>query len=63
MSVLEEAGLGQAGMAADPGGGWEAAMYEVDGIQIANISATYWLNGLAMPRDQGIWSSCSTSIS
>ena len=52
LSVLEEAGLGQAGMAADPGGGWEAAMYQVDGIQIANISATYWLNGLAMPRDQ-----------
>jgi poly-gamma-glutamate synthesis protein (capsule biosynthesis protein) len=52
LRVLREAGLSQSGMADDPGSGWEATTYEVDGVRIANISATYWLNGLVMPRDK-----------
>lgn len=52
IDVLEEVGLTYSGLAAQPTGGWEAALYDVDGVTVANISATYWLNGLVMPRDK-----------
>lgn len=51
VAVLDEAGLGQAGMAAraeDAG----AARYRVGDVDVAHISATWWLNGLRLPLDQ-----------
>lgn len=39
-------------MAATPDAAWKATYYELDGLTLAHISATYWLNGLRMPEDQ-----------
>ena len=52
IEVLNAAGLTHSGMAAEPINGWEAAMYELEDVTVANVSATYWLNGRVMPRDQ-----------
>lgn len=51
LSVLEEAGLRQAGMRAEPEDSM-IAYYEVAGVTVANISATYGLNGLDLPASQ-----------
>lgn len=52
IEILAEVGLSQSGMAATPDEAWKATYYELDGLTLAHISATYWLNGLAMPEDQ-----------
>ncbi len=48
--VLEEAGLTQAGIRRSPLEMWEEASYEVRGVRVAHISATYWYNGIRPPR-------------
>lgn len=51
LSVLEDAGLRQAGMAVaieDVG----PAFYSTDGAEVAHLSATWWLNGLRLPEDK-----------
>ena len=50
IQVLTEAGLRHSGTADRVERGWQATMYDVEGVQIAHISATYWLNGLRMPE-------------
>lgn len=52
ITILENAGLRQSGMAAEPEEGWAPTYYEVGEVTIAHISATYWLNGLRLPADQ-----------
>ena len=52
IEVLADAGLSQSGMAVTPDQAWEATYYEIEGLTLAHISATYWLNGLRMPADQ-----------
>lgn len=50
LAVLDEAGLTQAGMRVES----EDSMigfYQVAGVTVANISATYGLNGLVLPAD------------
>jgi poly-gamma-glutamate synthesis protein (capsule biosynthesis protein) len=52
VDILEQAGLAAAGMARRPEEAWSAVTYEVGDLSVAQISATYWLNGLAMPENQ-----------
>ena len=52
IEILADVGLSQSGMAVKPDEAWKATYYELDGLTLAHISATYWLNGLRMPEDQ-----------
>ncbi len=52
LRALSAAGLVQSGMAAEPGQGWEAALYELGELTIGHVAGTYWLNGLRMPSDK-----------
>jgi poly-gamma-glutamate capsule biosynthesis protein CapA/YwtB (metallophosphatase superfamily) len=52
LQVLEDAGLGQAGMWSDVLSSWDDTVYEVAGARVAHISATYWFNGLRLPPDR-----------
>ncbi|MEQ8840734.1 MAG: CapA family protein [Acidimicrobiales bacterium] len=51
IEVFEQLGLPQAGMAADAAHDLEPVIYDVNGIAIAHISATYSLNGFVLPDD------------
>ena len=52
LDVLEDAGLSQAGMADRISDWWQPTYYEVGGLTIGHVSATYWLNGLRLPADR-----------
>lgn len=51
LDILDEAGLAHAGTASSADG-TQATMYDVDGVTIAHLSATWSTNGLAEPADQ-----------
>lgn len=51
IDVLKAAGVRQSGTAMSSDAGRHAELYQVDGLTIGHISATYWLNGLRMPAD------------
>lgn len=48
--VLEDAGLGQAGIRNSVLELWNDTVYDVRGVRVAHIAATYWYNGLRPPR-------------
>lgn len=48
--LLENAGLAQSGIRRSPLEIWEEPVYEVRGVRVAHIAATYWYNGLRPPR-------------
>lgn len=52
VEVIEAAGLKQAGMARSHLEDLAPVIYDVRGISVAHISATYSLNGLVLPQDQ-----------
>ncbi len=49
LKVFDEVGLTAAGMATSPEADLAPVLYEVNGITIAHISATYGLNGFKLP--------------
>ena len=49
---MEETGLAQAGMANSGIEDIAPVLYDANGITVAHISATYGLNGFAMPADR-----------
>jgi poly-gamma-glutamate synthesis protein (capsule biosynthesis protein) len=51
IDILEKAGLSHAGTASSEAG-TEATLYEVNGVTIAHLAATWWLNGLREPADK-----------
>ncbi len=51
IDILEKAGLAHAGTASSQAG-TAATMYEVNGVTIAHLAATWWLNGLREPADK-----------
>ena len=52
VEVFEQLGIPQAGMAVDAAHDLEPVLYEVNGIVLGHISATYSLNGFVMPADE-----------
>ena len=52
LQVMEETGLAQAGMANSGIEDIAPVFYDANGITVAHISATYGLNGFAMPADR-----------
>lgn len=48
--VVEAAGLAQAGIRRSPLELWEDTVYDVRGVKVAHIAATYWYNGIRPPR-------------
>ena len=48
LEVMDAAGLGTAGTARSPDEALAITTYEVDGLRIAHLSATYWINGFAI---------------
>ena len=52
VQVMDEVGLAQAGMAVSEAGDLTPLFYDVDGISVAHISATYGLNGFELPADR-----------
>ncbi|CAN5867321.1 hypothetical protein BH23ACT5_BH23ACT5_04940 [soil metagenome] len=52
LSVFEDVGLGQAGMSARAEDFGRATLYDVDGVTVAHLAATWWLNGLRLPLDK-----------
>ncbi len=52
LSVFADVGLGQAGMFAVPEASGRATVYDVDGVTVAHLAATWWLNGLRLPADK-----------
>ena len=52
LAILGDAGLAQAGMASSEEAAGEPARYTVDGVTVAHLSATWWLNGFRLPDDQ-----------
>jgi len=48
IDILDAAGLSHAGTAASESG-TQATMYDVNGMTVAHLAATWWLNGLAEP--------------
>jgi poly-gamma-glutamate synthesis protein (capsule biosynthesis protein) len=52
VEVFEQLGISQAGMAKDAAQDLEPVLYEVNGMVLAHISATYSLNGFVMPDDE-----------
>ncbi|MCY3850110.1 MAG: CapA family protein [Acidimicrobiaceae bacterium] len=53
IEVIEEAGLRQAGMARSHLEDITPVIYQVNGIAVGHLSATYSLNGLVLPSDRG----------
>jgi poly-gamma-glutamate synthesis protein (capsule biosynthesis protein) len=51
IGILEAAGVGHAGTAASQDG-TQATMYDVGGVTVAHLAATWWLNGLREPLDR-----------
>lgn len=51
VEVFEQLGIPQAGMAVDAAHDLEPVLYEVNGIVLGHISATYSLNGFVMPAE------------
>lgn len=51
-AVLDDAGLGFAGIARSAGEADEATVYEANGITMAHLSFTYGLNGFRLPSDK-----------
>ncbi|MGA7096934.1 MAG: CapA family protein [Acidimicrobiia bacterium] len=51
IGILSAAGLGHAGTADGLANGWRATMYDLGGVRVAHIAATYWLNGMKLPDD------------
>jgi poly-gamma-glutamate synthesis protein (capsule biosynthesis protein) len=52
LEALESAGLGHAGTARSPDEAERITMYHLDGLTVAHISATWWLNGFVLPSEQ-----------
>jgi poly-gamma-glutamate synthesis protein (capsule biosynthesis protein) len=52
LDVLDGAGLGHAGTARSPAEAATPQLYEVNGVTVGHVSATYGLNGLAVPADR-----------
>lgn len=52
LDVLDAAGLGHAGMARSAGEDTAPRVYEVEGVRVGHVSATYGLNGFVMPADR-----------
>lgn len=52
LQVLDSAGLGHAGMARSVADDTTPRLYEVDGVTVGHVSATYGMNGLVMPPDR-----------
>ncbi len=52
LDAFDANGLRQAGMAGSIQQDLAPVLYEANGITIAHISATYWLNGFELPPDQ-----------
>jgi hypothetical protein len=52
VQVMDEVGLAQAGMAVSEAGDLTPLFYDVNGISVAHISATYGLNGFELPADR-----------
>jgi len=52
LQVMDEVGLTAAGMATSPEADLAPVLYEVNGITIAHISATYGLNGFSLPASK-----------
>ncbi|NIR36186.1 MAG: CapA family protein, partial [Actinobacteria bacterium] len=52
IEVMEEVGLPQSGMALSEEADLRPILYDANGITVAHISATYSLNGFAMPADR-----------
>lgn len=52
LSVLDHAGLGQAGMSATEVGAGVATLYRTPAATVAHLSATWWLNGFRLPPDK-----------
>jgi len=52
LQVFDEVGLTAAGMATSPEDDLSPVLYEVNGITIAHISATYGLNGFKLPASK-----------
>jgi hypothetical protein len=48
--ILEEAGVAQSGIRKSVLEVWTDPVYDVRGVKVAHISATYWYNGLRPPR-------------
>ena len=49
IEVMKGAGLGQAGMSATEAASEQITTYDVSGVTVAHLSATYGLNGLPLP--------------
>lgn len=49
LDVLDAAGLGHAGTARSPEEALEPQLYDANGIVVAHLSYTYWINGFALP--------------
>ena len=52
LDVLDAAGLGHAGTARNAAEAASITTYDVEGIQVAHLAATWWLNGLHLPADK-----------
>ena len=52
LRVLATAGIDQAGMVERITEWWRPTLYEVGGLTVGHVSATYWLNGLRLPTEQ-----------
>lgn len=52
LDVLDSVGLGHAGMARSAAEDTAPRVYEVEGVRVGHVSATYGLNGLVMPADR-----------
>jgi hypothetical protein len=50
--VLEEAGLRQSGIRSSVLEIWTDPVYDVEGVKVAHLAATYWYNGLRPPAGQ-----------
>ena len=51
VDIMEAAGLPAAGMARRPDEAWRAVTYQSGELTVAQISATYWLNGFTTPAE------------
>lgn len=52
LGVLDAAGVRHAGSARDASEDAAPVLYDVDGVTVGHVSATYGLNGFVMPADQ-----------
>jgi poly-gamma-glutamate capsule biosynthesis protein CapA/YwtB (metallophosphatase superfamily) len=51
IAILDDAGLSHAGTAASESG-TQATLYDVNGMTVAHLAATWWLNGLSEPASR-----------